>query len=108
MGKKLKVNFVELHKIGDKLASSADEFERERKRMTVLVSDIPNAWKGEDSTKLVNTFSNYLESLKSETNYLTEWSNFFKSTSSMYGTDYNESQKKISDAIDSLEDDQSE
>ena len=108
MGKKLKVNFVELHKVGEKLDSKADEFENERKRMETLVSDIPNAWKGEDSTKLVNTFNNYLESLKSETNYLREWSNFFKSASSMYGADYNEQQKNVSDAIDSLEDDQSE
>ena len=108
MGKNLKVNFVELHKAGDKFANTADDFEGIRKRMQVLVSDIPNEWKGEDANKLVNTFNNYLESLKSETNYLREWSNFFKSSSSMYGTDYNESLKKISDAIDSLEDDQSE
>lgn len=108
MGKRLKVNFVELHKTGDKLASKADEFENERKRMETLVADIPSAWQGEDSTQFVNTFTNYLESLKSETNYLIEWSTFFKSSSTMYGNDYNESLKKISDAIDSLEDDQNE
>ena len=108
MGKRLKVNFVELHKVGDKLSSNAEEFENERKRMETLISNIPNAWKGEDSTKYVNVFTNYLESLKSETSYLREWSNFFKNTSSMYGNEYNESLRKIRDAIDSLEDDQSE
>ena len=108
MGKKLKVNFVELHKVGNKLASNADEFERERKNMEALISEIPNNWKGEDATRFVNTFNSYLASLKSETSYLREWSNFFRSSSSMYGNDYNESLKKISDAIDSLEDNQNE
>lgn len=108
MGKKLKVNFVELHKVGNKLASNADEFERERKRMEALISEVPNSWKGEDATRFVNTFNSYLESLKSETSYLREWSTFFRSSGSMYGNEYNESMKKISDAIDSLEDNQNE
>ena len=34
---KLKVNFVELHKTGDKLANTADDFERTRKRMQSIV-----------------------------------------------------------------------
>ncbi len=77
MSKNLKVNWIEINKLGDKLSSCSEELESVREEMLNLVNDVKSGWTGEDSAKYITNFSNYLEGIKKETTYLNEWSLYF-------------------------------
>jgi len=104
MSKNLKVNWIEINKLGDKLSTCSEELESSRKEMLILVNDIKSGWTGDDSNKFVTNFSNYLDGIKEEINYLNEWSIYFKESTNLYGGNFEECLKKIDSSIDSLED----
>ena len=104
MSKSLKVNWIEINKLGDKLSSCSEELESSRKEMLNLVNNVKSGWTGEDSNKFITNFSNYLEGMKTETNYLNEWSLYFKESSNLYGGNFEECLKKVENSISSLED----
>lgn len=84
MGKKIKVNWTKVRNLGDKTAKNAEEFEQIRQRMVNSISSIQNCWQGLDANNFISNATNFLESLKVDSEYLSELSSFFGSASRMY------------------------
>lgn len=89
MGKRIMVNWQKLDNLGNNTAKYAEEFEKIRGNIESIVGTINTCWQGIDAEKYIETTTNYLESLKQDTVYLYEISNYFKRSSMRYNSGVN-------------------
>jgi len=84
MGRKIIVNWKQLNDLGINTAKNAEEFENIRSSIQSIMTSIENCWQGADSQEFIKQTTNYLETLKEDTAYLYEVSEYFNRSSKRY------------------------
>lgn len=95
MGKKIMVNWQKLNNLGNNTANYAEEFEKIRSNMESIIGSINSCWQGLDAENYITTTTNYLESLKQDTAYLYEISNYFKKSATVYNGGVNNGLSRV-------------
>ena len=79
--------FVNCDKLSESMFSFADivnEINISREKMLEVVNSIYEDWSGIDSQTYINNFSNYLNGMEEDVNYLNEWADYLKKVSEMF------------------------
>ena len=84
MGKKIMVNWQKLHNLGNNTEKYAEEFEKIRNNLETTIQSISTCWQGIEANEYIQNTTNYLESLKQDTKYLYEISNYFTRSALRY------------------------
>lgn len=84
MGRKLYINWNELHDLARKTETNVTEMEKIRGNMMNIISSLSTCWTGGDSMNFITNSSNYLSVMKNDVNYLMDWTNAFYKSSSLY------------------------
>lgn len=101
----LYVDWQELTKLGETTEENVLLFEKARLSFENEIETLIECWTGNDSAVYQSKVLEYLEGLKTDVDYLYEWSTYFQKKARTYeGTEEN-SLQRLRSVMDQLEDD---
>jgi uncharacterized protein YukE len=95
MGRKLKINWVELSNIGNDTNDIVVNLEKAKLRIQSILNSMDEGWRGIDSTAYVNHYNEVLNELENEVIQLLEWSEYFDRSSKKYSSSQEEAVRDI-------------
>lgn len=98
MGRKLKINWQQLSKIGNDTADLVVNLEKARLRIKIAIDSMDEAWTGADAINFKNSYYSLLDDLSSEITMLLQWSEYFQRASKKYSS----AQEQINRDVDKL------
>ena len=96
MGRKFKINWNELSKIGNDTSDLIINLEKARLRIKFVLDTMDEAWTGSDAERFKNSYYSLLDDLKEEITLLLEWSDYFDRSSKKYSSTEEEVNRDVS------------
>ena len=84
MGRKLSVNWTELHDLGKRTKKNVNELENIRTNLYNIVNSLSSCWQGADASNYISNASSYLNMMKEDVDFLEQWANAFDRSASLY------------------------
>ena len=98
--KKLVINLRKVNKLGEDIEKNIVDFEKDRLLFMNEIKQFDTCWAGFDQNIFQNNTLEYLDKLKYDVDYLYQWSKYFRSSSSMFGSVEEDGIKKLRSSFD--------